>query len=131
MSQENVERVERMLELFHAGDAEGALACFSADVVTDVVVRADTPTGHGREELARITGSWLSAWETWHEEINETRDLGEWVLVMATQRGLAKTTGIEVVTQYAMLYEIRDGELSRMIVHRSAAEALEAAGLSE
>jgi hypothetical protein len=28
MSQENLELVKRMLALFHAGDAEGALACF-------------------------------------------------------------------------------------------------------
>jgi ketosteroid isomerase-like protein len=130
MSQENVELVERMLERFHAGDAEGALAYFSADVVTDVPIRADTPTGHGREELARIVVSWLSAWEGWHEEIDEVRDLGDRVLVLATQQGSGRTTGIEVVTRYAMLYEIRDGELSRMAVHGTAADALEAAGLS-
>ena len=35
MSQENVEIVRRMLESFHAGDAQGALVFFSSDVVTD------------------------------------------------------------------------------------------------
>jgi ketosteroid isomerase-like protein len=131
MSQENVELAKRMLERFHAQDAEGALACFTADVVTDITMRADTPIGHGREELGRIVGSWLSAWESWREEVEEIRDLGGRVLVRAIQRGVGKTTGIEVVTEYAMLFEIRDGKISRMSLHRNAAEALEAAGLDE
>ncbi len=131
MSQENVELVERMLERFHAGDAEGSLTCFSADVITDITIRADTPTGHGRQELARIVGSWLSAWEGWREEIDEIRDLGDWVLVRATQRGLGKATGIEVDTRYVMLFQVRDGELSRMSLHADPAAALEAAGLAE
>ena len=113
MSQENVELVERMLERFHAGDAEGSLTYFSADVITDITIRADTPTGHGRQELARIVGSWLSAWEGWREEIDEIRDLGE------------------VDTQYVMLFQVRDGELSRMSLHPDPAAALEAAGLAE
>ena len=41
MSQENVEVVEQMIALFHAGDAEGALACFSPDVVADASRRPD------------------------------------------------------------------------------------------
>lgn len=67
MSQENVELVKRMLERFHAGDAEGSLTCFSA----------------------------------------------------------------EVDTRYVMLFQVRDGELSRMSLHADPAAALEAAGLAE
>ena len=77
MSQENVEVVRRMYEAFHAGDTDGALACFDPDVVVDFSRRADGRVGHGREYLNQIIASWLGAWEEWREEIDEIRDLGK------------------------------------------------------
>jgi ketosteroid isomerase-like protein len=131
MSQENVELVKRMLALFHAGDAEGALACFSEDVVTEMPGRPDVTGGRGREALGRLIGSWVGAWEDWKEEVEEVRDLGDRVMVISTQRGRGKDTGIEVAYQYAALYEVRDAEISGMGLYSAPAEALKAAGLSE
>jgi ketosteroid isomerase-like protein len=131
MSQENVELVRRMLALFHAGDAERALACFSEDVVSEAPGRPDVTGGQGREALAMLVGGWVESWEDWSEEIKEIRDLGEHVLVISTQSGREKRTGIEIAMPYAILYEVRDGELSRMGMYGSPHEALEAAGLSE
>jgi len=59
------------------------------------------------------------------------RDLGSHVVVVSTQRGRAKRSGIEVETRYAVLYEIRGDTITRMVLHTEPAEALEAAGLSE
>jgi ketosteroid isomerase-like protein len=131
MSEENVELVKRMLALFHAGDAEGALACFSPDVVTEMPGRPDVTGGRGREALGKLIGGWVSAWEDWREQIDEVRDLGERVMVISTQRGRGKDTGIPVSYQYAALYEVRDGEISEMGLYSGADEALKAAGLSE
>ncbi len=131
MSQENVELVKRMLALFHAGDAEGALACFSEDVVTEMPTRPDVTGGRGHEALGELIGGWVAAWEDWSEEINEVRDLGDHVMVISTQRGRGKSTGIEIALQYASLYEIENGQISRMGLYDSPEEALEAAGLSE
>src|SRR5688500_15723544 len=118
MSQENVELVKRMLALFHAGDAEGALACFSEDVVAEAITRPDVTGGRGREALAKLIGGWVSAWDDWREEIDGIHDLGDQVIVISTQRGRGKSTGIEVAYQYAALYEVRDGEISRMGLHK-------------
>ena len=131
MSRENVELVKRMLALFHAGDAAGALACFSEDVLIEAPARPDVTGGRGREALGTLVGSWVESWEDWSEEINEVRELGDRVMVISTQRGRAKSTGIEISMQYALLYEVRNGELSGMGLYSSADEALEAAGLSE
>ena len=131
MSQENVELVKRTLALFHTGDAEAALACFSEDVVVEVPARPDVTGGRGREALATLVGGWVAAWEDWSEEINEVRDLGDHVMVISTQRGRAKSSGIEITAQYAYLFEVRNGELSRMGLYGSPDEAREAAGLSE
>ena len=125
-----MELVKRMLALFHAGDAEGALACFP-DVVAEAPGRPDVTGGRGREALGKLIGSWVSAWEEWREQIDEVRDLGDRVMVISTQRGRGKGTGIAISYQYAALYEVRDGEISGMGLYGGPDEALEAAGLSE
>jgi ketosteroid isomerase-like protein len=131
MSQENVEIVTRMLALFHAGNAADALAYFAADVAADASARPDGMVVRGREEMSRMIGEWLAAWEDWSEEIDAIRDLGDKVMVVATQRGRGRETGIDLATQYATVYELRDGEIAAMTLYRGPAEALEAAGLRE
>jgi ketosteroid isomerase-like protein len=131
MSQENVEIVKRMLALFHAGDAKNALACFSEDVVAETAGRPDLTGGRGREALSKLIGSWVAAWEEWSEEIDEIRDLGDRVMVIATQRGRSKGTQMQIENRYATVYEFRDGEISRMALYNGPDEALEAAARSE
>jgi ketosteroid isomerase-like protein len=129
MSQENVEVVKRMYQAFHGGDAEGALAHFDPDVLVDASRRVDGGIGHGREELNAIISRWLGAWEEWREEIEEIRDLGNQVLVVATQHGRGKGSGVEVENRYALLYGVEGDSISAMTVYPTPAEALEAAGL--
>lgn len=114
-----------MLALFHAGDATGALACFSDDVYTDASRRPDGPTGRGREELARIVADWMGTWEDWEEEIHEIQDLGEVVVVVATQRGRGRGSGIQIEQRYATVYRLRGSEIASMTLYTSAEEALE------
>ena len=127
MSREGVEIVRRMYEAFHGGDAAGALACFDPEVVVDASRRVDGGVGHGREELNAIIGRWLGTWEEWREEIEEMRDLGSRVYVVATQRGRGKGSGIEVENRYALLYEVQGDKITRMTLYNDPAEALEAA----
>jgi ketosteroid isomerase-like protein len=129
MSQENVEVVRRMYEAFHRGDAEGALTYFQPDVVVDASVRVDGGIGHGREELNTIVGRWIGAWEDWREEIEELRDLGSRVLVLSTQYGKGKGSGVDVEARYALLYEVQAGMICRLTMYDDPAKALEAAEL--
>ena len=129
MSQENVELVRDMYVAFHGGDADRALSYFDADVVLDATARVDGGVGHGRAELSTILGQWLATFDGWHEEIEETRDLGDQVYVVALQSGRGKDTGIETQARYAILYEVGGGAITRMTLYREPAEALAAAGL--
>jgi ketosteroid isomerase-like protein len=130
MSQ-NIEIIQRMYEARDDGDAEGALACFHPEVVLDATVRMDSGIVHGREELGRIIGEWMEAFDEWREEIHEMRDLGSQVYVAATQRGRAKGTGIEVESRYALLYEVESGQITRMAMFSGEAEALAAAAAAQ
>jgi ketosteroid isomerase-like protein len=131
MSQESVELIRRMYEAFHHGDADGALAYFDPAVEVDASVRADEGISHGRDGVAAMVATWVRAWDDWREEIEAIHDLGSQVVVVSTQRGRSKGSGIEVETRYAVRYEIRGDKITRMVLHSDPAEALEAAGLSE
>ena len=130
MSEENVEIVRRMYDAFHAGDLD-ALVYFDPNVVIDASHRVDGRVGRGREELVVILGEWMSTWDEWREEVEEIRDAGDQVLVISTQRGRGKGSGIEWENRFWMLYELQDGKISRWTVYDDRNEALEAAGLSE
>jgi ketosteroid isomerase-like protein len=132
MSQENVEIVRRMYEAFHAGDADGALSHFDAEVLTDTgSARPDLSVGKGREYLGAVVGSWAATWEGWRDEIAEIRDLGNRVLVVSVQRGRGRGSGIEVEARYAILYDLANGAIVSVRMYGTVAEALEAAGLRE
>lgn len=126
MSQD-AEVVKRMYEARDAGDAERTLAAFHPDVVLDARVRMDSGIVHGRDALARLIGEWVEAFDDWHEEIHEIRDLGSQVYVVATQRGRTKGSGIEVESRYALLYRVDGGEITRMAMYETEADALAAA----
>jgi len=131
MSQENVEIVRRMYEAFGSGDAGATLAYFNPDVVIDASHRVDGRIGHGREELVAILSEWMDTWDDWREELEEIRDAGGRVLVISTQRGRGKGSGVEWENRFGMLYEIQDDTISRWTVYDDPNKALEAAGRSE
>jgi ketosteroid isomerase-like protein len=131
MSEENVELVRRMYRAFHGGDAEGAMAHFDPEVVVDASARPDGGVAQGHEGLATIIGGWVEAFDGWNEEIEEMRDLGSSVYVVATQRGRGKESGVDVEARYALLYVVRAAKITRVTLYRAPADALRAAGLSE
>jgi ketosteroid isomerase-like protein len=109
------------------------LAYCAPDVVADGsrAGRPDIGTGHGRAELRRIVTSWVGTWDEWREEIEEIRDLGSRVLVLTVQYGRGRGSGVEVEANYAFLYDVHGGEITRLAMYDDQAQALEAAGLSE
>jgi uncharacterized protein len=131
MSRENVELVRRMYDAYLNGDAQGALAYYHPEVEVDFSVRVDTGKGRGRDALSRVVVSWVGAWDEYAEQIDEILDLGDTVCVVATQRGRGKGSGVELENQFAGLYEIRDGRITRITMFMDRGSALEAAGASE
>jgi ketosteroid isomerase-like protein len=131
MSQENVETVRRMYRAFHGGDAEGALALFDAEAVIDATRSADGGIGQGHQALTTIIGGWVGAFDDWREVIEEIRDLGSHVFVLAIQRGRGKQSGVDVETRYAVLFEVARAKITAMTLYPDPAEALEVAGAHE
>ena len=120
-----------MYEAFRRGDAEAAFGYIDPAVVTDASHRVDGRIGHGRDELTAILGEWLGTWDDWRQEVEEMRDLGDRVLVIETQRGRGKGSGIEWEGRFGMLYELESGKITRWTIYDDLTKAMEDTGLSE
>ena len=131
MSQENVEVVREMYDAFSRGDLSGALNYLDPDVTIDASHRVDGRVGHGRDEVPPILAEWLGTRQMMREEVEDIRDVGDRVLVVSTQRGRGKGSGIEMENRFGMLYEVRRGKVTRWTIYDEVSKALGAAGLSE
>ena len=129
MSRENVEVVRSAFEAYVGGDGERALDYFHPDGQLDLSIRGDVGVATGRQEIADSTTGWVASWDEYSEEVEEILDLGEdLILVVTTQRGRGKGSGIEISNQYGFLAEVRDGLIARVTGYPNRAAALEAAG---
>jgi ketosteroid isomerase-like protein len=131
MSRENVELVREMYEAYVAGDGARALDYFHPEGQVDFTQRMDVGVATGRQEIGEVVGSWLASWDEYSEEIEEIRDLEDRVLVVVTQRGRGKGSGVEVSSRAAFLIEVRDGMIARMAGYLDLDSALAAAGASK
>jgi ketosteroid isomerase-like protein len=146
MSEENLERVRQVFELFRtryssfeAGigkdDVAAAGEIFHPDFVLDATRAPMTDlrgTYQGLAEVIDFWRRWLEAWETIDFE-DELTDAGDRVLATITRQTMkGKGSGVEVdFPHYWQVFTIRDGLVIRQALYLEEAEALEAAGLSE
>jgi ketosteroid isomerase-like protein len=139
MSQENVEVVVRQFESVNARDFAAVMDAYTEDVT--VVPHGDF-VGVLGGQVAAGRMRWLSgsgtSWTAlrhfapyYRFEVEESRDLGDRVLIVATHHGRGRTSGVPVTTQTTYLYTVRKGKISRVELWDDRNEALEAAGLRE
>ena len=134
MSQENVQVVLDQFAATNDRDWERAMEYYADDVV--LVVHPDAFLEQGRYEGRVAVGEWFGNWfrtfePGYHFEIDEARDLGDVVLLIASHRGRGRTSGIEVSGQTGYLYTVREGKVVRAELYRGRAEAMAAAGLGD
>jgi ketosteroid isomerase-like protein len=101
-------------------------------------VWADGPSPGSRTGVAsmiEVFRDWLSTWEEFRVAMEEYRELDdERVFVLADFSGRGKTSGLELGQmrqQAAMLFCIRDGEVTRLFNYLDREQALADLGLKE
>jgi uncharacterized protein len=133
MSQKNVEVVRDQFEATNKGDFARAMTHYADDV--SLVVHGgflEVGAFEGREEVGRWFGDWFRSFKRgYHFDLEETTDLGDAVLVVASHGGQGRASGVEVRGRAAYIYRLRDGKIVQVEMYPSRAEALEAAGLEE
>jgi ketosteroid isomerase-like protein len=134
MSQENVGVVLDQFAATNERDFPRAMSHYAEDVelVVDANAFVEQGTYSGREAVGDWFGNWFSTFEPgYHFDIDEARDLGDIVLLIAAHHGRGRASGAEVQGETGYLYRLRDGKIVRVELYPGRAEALEAAGLRE
>jgi ketosteroid isomerase-like protein len=135
MSRENVEIVIRLFEAVNSRDFPAAMDAYADDVA--LVLHHDLRGGGGSGAVGKeAVGEWFGDWfrqfaSDYRFDIEEARDLGDRVFLVATHHGRGRTSGVPVEQETTYLYTVRYGKVSRVEVWRNRGTALEAIGLSE
>jgi ketosteroid isomerase-like protein len=134
MSREDVQVVLDQFEAVNERDFPRAMRHYAEDV--ELVVHQDafleTGTFRGREAVGQWFGNWFRTFEPGYRfELEEVRDLGDHILLVASHHGRGRTSGVEVRGRTGYLYRVRAGKVVRAELYSSGAEALAAAGLGD
>ncbi len=133
MSRGNVEVVRGAFEATNRRDWESAMSAYVDDV--ELVVHGSfVPSGtyNGRAEVGGWFGDWLATFEPDYKfDIEEIREVGDAVVVVATHRGRGKLSGVETEARTAYAFWLQNARIGRVALYDERAEALEAVGLRE
>ncbi|MFI5121297.1 MAG: nuclear transport factor 2 family protein [Vicinamibacteria bacterium] len=134
MSLENVEVVRDQFAATNERDFPRAMSHYAEDV--ELIVHPDAFLESGTFKGSRAVGQWFANWFTTFEpgyrfEVEEARDLGDLVLLVASHHGRGRASGVEVHGQTGYLYTVSGGKIVRAELYPSRAAALEAAGVRD
>ena len=132
MSQENIEVVLSAYEAFAQGDLTAVLARFDPAVVSYTAPPLPDPVEHqGYGGFLKWVEDWTGAFDEFEIYVKDHIDAGEKVVVRVVQRATGAASGVPVEQTFWLLHVLRDGKITRIGVHTSEGQALEAAGLGE
>ena len=132
MSRENVELVKRLIDAFNRRDVEGFAEITTTDFewITSMAA-VEGEIFWGREGIDTYFARMREAWDEFLALAEDYRDLGERVLWQGRLEARGLGSGVPVSAPLDILYDIRDGQISRMHSYLDHSEALRAAGLEE
>jgi ketosteroid isomerase-like protein len=138
MSHENVEVVAKHFGDTNARDFAAVMEAYADDV--RLVLHGDRlalfgATVTGKEAVGEWFGDWFRQFgRDYRFDIEESRDFGDRVLVVATHHGRGRDSGVPVEERWAYVYTVCEGKVTRVELwgDRNAREAaVESAGLAE
>jgi ketosteroid isomerase-like protein len=137
MSEENVEIVRQVFELFMQGMERGDYgAWFESEHVAEdlewITPGAGLGAYRGRAGFDEFMAIWIEDFEAWSFELERLIDAGDdRVVGLFLQTATGRASGARVELRQALVYELEGGRVIRIRNYFDPAEALEAAGLSE
>ena len=134
MSEENVEVVGKINAAWNTGGVDAILPFCPEDVVwypfPDWIDGAEARTGH--DGVREIMDAWTNSFDEWTSAVEEIRDLGDRVVVLAEIAGRTKGSGVPIRQRVGWVCsDFRSGQIGEAHFFLTWKEALEAAGLSE
>jgi ketosteroid isomerase-like protein len=132
MPSDGVEIAKHAIRAFN----ERAIDAFAAQTTPDFewspsMVAIEGETFVGREGIDTYFARLDEAWERFHIHQDRFRDGGELVVMLGRLEGLGKSSGVLVESSLGMVFDFRDGAISRIRGYLDHAEAMRVAGLDE
>jgi ketosteroid isomerase-like protein len=132
MSRENLEVVRSLGEAWRVSDRDAWMAAWDEDAeFYPPRSQLEGHAYHGRAGLRKFWAEWDHDWEWACFLVDETLDAGDQVVALAHFKALGQVSGVELDHAIGIVLTIRQGLVVYARCYSSAAEALEAAGLSE
>ena len=131
MSQENLERVERLTREWAAGNWSAGAELIDPDMVLTARVAEGTVISEGQEAIGRFMREFFNQWERYWIDPAEFIDLGDKILDSGRQYGIGTMSGIKIEEPWYGTFTLRDDRVVAMSMTPDREEALKAVGLEE
>jgi ketosteroid isomerase-like protein len=136
MSEQNVDVVRQLMALGEQA-RESGLPAPHTDLVTpdaeiDMSRRVFNPEIYrGFEGWARLNAELREVWAEWRVTPERFVDAGDRVISIETIRGRGRGSGVEIEAQYASIWTLRNGRVTRVEIGLDPQEALKTVGLEK
>jgi ketosteroid isomerase-like protein len=127
VSSKDAETVLASYEAVNRGDIQGAMAALLEDAEWHESGALPEPDVHiGRDAIGGFLRDFLAQWESFHQEILETRETGDRVAVFIHLTAVGRGSSAEVDARYAHVWTMREGLGARVDAYYDRDAALAA-----
>jgi uncharacterized protein len=126
----NTELVERLARAFENEDTDAAMACLDPEVeLLPIRAQLDRTSYFGHDGYRQVVTDFAADWEGLRLVQEELHGAADRVVAVGRLRAKGKTSGVDLDVPLALLYDIRDGLVTRIQSFSDPDEALRAAAI--
>jgi ketosteroid isomerase-like protein len=129
MTQENVTLVRRLLECFIAGEVLWDALDEAIEIHDHDILDAGDYRGHAG--VMRWVEDWGAGLPVVSFDLQELIDAGDVVVAVILLKARGRDSSVDVERQDAIVYQLRNGRVTRFDYYNSRQQALEAAGSAD
>jgi ketosteroid isomerase-like protein len=130
MSHQSLEAMRQWQRAFREGDKAGVRALFSPDAVwDDRQLRPEGAIRRGPEVWIHMN-AWLAAWDDHHWDFEDLFEIGDRVVAVVRERGIAKQSGLRIDHRVGLVCSFRDGLIVETVAYADPEQARAAAELA-
>jgi ketosteroid isomerase-like protein len=129
MTQENVTLVRRLLECFIAGEVLWDALDEAIEIHDHDILDAGDYRGHAG--VMRWVEDWGAGLPVVSFDLQELIDAGDMVVAVILLKARGRDSSVDVERQDAIVYQLRNGRVTRFDYYNSRQQALEAAGSAD
>jgi ketosteroid isomerase-like protein len=130
MSQESMRVAEAFFDAYNARDSEALDRLLHPDAeITTLSTRAGMPDQWRQGTTKRYFEQLDEAWTDLHVEVEDYRDLGDFVVALGVLHGAGMHSHVEVARDFATVFVVRDSQIVVVDTYDNWNAGLEAAGL--